>query len=445
MPVTTRSASGATTRAAAKKAEITDTSAPSRPVQQAAASTKRKADTAPKASRKKTKPAATADTTGELEHNETATVPKTIRPVLSKNNGDAPALVPAVLTFSFEDAKQHLIATDPRFEDVFRRLRCKPFEHLERIDPFRTLVNSIMGQQISWLAARSITHKFVRLFDPSLPETPTDHSDSASFFPTASQVAGMDITTLRSAGLSGRKAEYVLDLAARFADGRLSTEKLLAAEDEELYEMLTAVYGIGRWPVDMFAIFSLRRPDILPVGDLGVQRGVVRWFLSLHAPTTHPLIISPAKLPKNPEEEAGNKSKSDDVLPTIAEDRAAGSQNQPRALTPDLSSVPPAPSALAETPFQKTSNSDEGNEMVLPTPFTPSINTTLNMIATSSNFTPPPLPEGMTPGVLKNRLQGKKAKGVLLTPKEMEELTASWRPYRSLGVFYMWALAEPPK
>lgn len=185
-------------------------------------------------------------------------------------------------------------------------------------------------------------------------------------------------------------------------------------------------------PVDMFAIFSLRRPDILPVGeyhgklvvicwdrltcyirpvgDLGVQRGVVRWFLSLHAPTTHPLIISPAKLPKNPEEEAGNKSKSDDVLPTIAEDRAAGSQNQPRALTPDLSSVPPAPSALAETPFQKTSNSDEGNEMVLPTPFTPSINTTLNMIATSSNFTPPPLPEGMTPGVLKNRLQGKKAK-----------------------------------
>lgn len=264
----------------------------------------------------------------------------------------------------------------------------------------------------------------------------------------------MDITTLRSAGLSGRKAEYVLDLASRFADGRLSTEKLLAADDGDLYEMLTAVRGIGRWTVDMFAMFSLRRPDILPVGDLGVQRGVLRWFLSLHAPTAYPLTISPEKLPKHPEEETEiKKSQVDgDVFPVPGKD-TVGSQGQTRALTPDLSSILPVPSALPETPVERATtkgksqarpdNEDSGNP--LPTPFTPSINNVLNMAATAADFAPPPLPEGLTAGVLRSRLQGKKMKGVLLTPKEMEELTDGWRPYRSLGVYYMWALAEPPK
>lgn len=153
----TRSASGATARAAARKTATTDTSEPSRPAQ-ASASTKRKANTVPKTSRKKIK--ATVPN-GAAEPERTEAVSNPTLPVLEKNNGDVPALVPAVLTFSFEDAKQHLITTDPRFEDVFGRLKCKPFEHLERVDPFRcvpfysfgdsdlhsyprTLVNSIM-------------------------------------------------------------------------------------------------------------------------------------------------------------------------------------------------------------------------------------------------------------------------------------------------------------
>ena len=147
-------------------------------------------------------------------------------------------------------------------------------------------------------------------------------------------------------------------------------------------------------------------------GDLGVQRGVLRWFLSLHAPTAYPLAISPAKLPKTPEEEPVKKDKNGDILPTVSED-ATGSQSRPRALTPDLSSVPPAPSGLAKTPAQGKSDDDESNGMALPTPFTPSINKTLNLVATSSDFTPPPLPEGLTPGLLKSRLQGKKAKWVV--------------------------------
>ncbi|KAH9935612.1 DNA glycosylase [Fomitopsis serialis] len=459
MPAVTRSASGATTRTAAKTRKAATTSSSDSAKAVKVKSTKRKvAPSTEKTSRKKTKSKEASEDEPSPPKQPKAVV-KLVALPLSNAAEDAPTLVPAVLTFSFEEAKQHLIGVDGRFEDVFKRLKCRPFEHLESVDPFRTLVNSIMqvavvGQQISWKAARSITHKFIRLFDPSIPEDPTDHSGPTSFFPCARQVADMDITTLRSAGLSGRKAEYVLDLASRFADGRLSTEKLLAADDEDLYEMLTAVRGIGRWTVDMFAMFSLRRPDILPVGDLGVQRGVLRWFLSLHAPTAYPLTISPEKLPKNPEEEAKTKKSQvdGDVLPVPRED-AAGSQSQTRALTPDLSSMLPAPSALPETPVEKGATkgksqarpNDEDSGNPLPTPFTPSINNILNKAATAADFAPPPLPEGLTAGVLRSRLQGKKMKGVLLTPKEMEELTDGWRPYRSLGVFYMWALAESPK
>ena len=138
------------------------------------------------------------------------------------------------------------------------------------------------GQQISWKAARSINHKFKRLYDPSLPEDVNDYewvfivsflrylsntiyrdkSPSASY-PTAAQVAATDPVVLRTAGLSARKGEYrtstgniytsacsslqVQDLASRFADGRLSTEKLLNATDEELSDLLIAVKGIGKW------------------------------------------------------------------------------------------------------------------------------------------------------------------------------------------------------
>ncbi|KZT26847.1 DNA glycosylase [Neolentinus lepideus HHB14362 ss-1] len=361
---------------------------------------------------------------------------KPVQPIAATaQDGATQAFVPAVLTFSFEDAKEHLIGVDPRFESIFDKLKCKPFEHLERVDPFRTLTTSILGQQISWLAARSITWRFIRLFDPSMPEKTTDYSSMTardSFFPSAAQVAQADVATLRTAGLSQRKAEYVQDLASRFADGRLSTQKLLEADDEELYELLTAVRGIGRWTVDMFAIFSLRRPDILPVGDLGVQRGVARWFLSLHSPS-HKIDISPQKLPKAPNED-DEEGLSGALAPT-----------KPPF---DASSLPPAP-ALPETPkkskqTKKVDNEEDDEDLgPLPPPFTPSINRTLNAPVSDDVRELEPFPESLSVAILKSRLDGKKKiKGALLTPQEMEELTNSWRPYRSLGVYYMWSLAS---
>jgi DNA-3-methyladenine glycosylase II len=106
----------------------------------------------------------------------------------------------------------------------------------------------------------------VALFNPDSP-TPEDEQ----IFPTPSQVATTDITTLRTAGLSQRKAEYIKGLAEKFASGELSTEMLLRAEYDELLEKLIAVRGLGQWSVEMFACFGLKRMDVFSTGDLGVQ------------------------------------------------------------------------------------------------------------------------------------------------------------------------------
>jgi len=184
----------------------------------------------------------------------------------------------------------------------------------------------------------------------------------------------------------------------------------------------------------MFAIFTLRRPDILPVGDLGVQRGVLRWFLSLHAPSNG-FGISPDR-PTRPASTAAkedDKLVDDDVLPVFG---------QPKEIDGSLPPLTPGP--LDDVPTELNNmGTPGGNEFPsLPPPFTPSINKTLNK-GKKANEIVPPLPEGLTVSALKTRLDGKKKiKGALLTPKEMEDLTESWRPYRSIAVYYMWALVD---
>ncbi|KAF8345818.1 DNA glycosylase [Amanita rubescens] len=308
--------------------------------------------------------------------------------------------LPAALKFSFEEGKKHLITVDGRFENLFKRIPCKPFEQLETVHPFRALTTSILGQQISWMAARSINHRFRRLFDPSLPEQPTDDARSPlSFFPGPEQVACASIEALRTAGLSARKAEYVKDLASRFVDGRLSVLKLADASDEDLARMLLEVRGIGKWTVDMFSIFSMRRPDILPVGDLGVQRGLLRWCLLQHS-SDHSLGILPEK---------------NDVSSNHTGEDAENSNVEPILVSRNAN--PEAPSGI-------------------PPPLTPSTKCSLKQ-----TDQPQLLPSGLSVSILKSRLKGKKVKGAFLTPQEMEELTKDWKPYRSL-VYYMWTLSE---
>ncbi|KAG2132442.1 DNA glycosylase [Suillus bovinus] len=403
-------------------------------------SSKRKAAEEPAAAKKtpRAKKTKSSDESAATPLPSGAFIPPPPSPL--QNESEETISIPAVLTFSFEEAKAHLIRADHRFEDIFAKLKCKPFELLEQVHPFRALAESILAQQISWLAARSIIHRFTRLYDPSLPEKVADYSASkcpTSFFPTPYQVANTDILTLKSAGLSTRKAEYVKDLAARFADERLSTIKLLAADDESLAEMLIEVRGIGRWTVDMFAIFSLRRPNILPVGDLGIQRGMLRWFLSRHS-SKHTFTISPHKLSGGEPDNDKTKVESTGAMgpppTTPAPKTTPGSQ-----LTGDVEADNGVLSTSSELQTQVSAsiNSIPG----LPEPFTPSIDKTLEADA----MNPEPLPEGLSVANLKSRLEGKKIKGVFLTPAEMEGLTASWAPYRSLGVYYMWALSEEKK
>ncbi|KZV73321.1 DNA glycosylase [Peniophora sp. CONT] len=369
--------------------------------------------------------------------------------------GDAPELelLPAKLTFSFEEAKTHLIESDSRFAEVFTRQMCKPFEKLDRVEPFKTLTSSILGQQISWIAARSVRHKFIRLYYPELPEKPDEEywaaAPDADKFPTPHQVALTPIAVLRTAGLSARKAEYVTDLASRFDDGRLSGHKLFEAEDEDLYEMLTAVRGIGRWTVDMFAIFSLRRPNIMPSGDLGVQRGVLRWFLSLHNPS-YRIEVSPQKSLEEADSKESTQPVDDDALPAFG---PPGSTEGPATPPPRTATLPEASQDGATQPDETSS---QMRPPVAPTPsalglpslptFTPSINNALERRGADANDLPAPLPAGLTATEMKARLTGKKkVKGALLTPAEMEALTESWKPYRSLAVYFMWGLAENAK
>lgn len=90
-------------------------------------------------------------------------------------------------------------------------------------------------------------------------------------------VSTATVAHLRTAGLSARKAEYCIGIAQKFVSGELSAAKLAAASDDELLDMLIAVRGLGRWSVEMFSVFTLKRMDVFSTGDLGVQRGMAAW------------------------------------------------------------------------------------------------------------------------------------------------------------------------
>jgi DNA-3-methyladenine glycosylase II len=160
-----------------------------------------------------------------------------------------------------------LISIDEKMRPLVERNHCKMFSPeglAEKIDPFESLASGIISQQVSGAAAKSIKAKFVALFD---------HQEGTRF-PHPSEVAPLSIEKLRTAGLSQRKAEYIKGLAEKFTGGELSAKLLHEAPYEELVEKLIAVRGLGRWSVEMFACFGLKRMDVFSVGDLGVQRGM---------------------------------------------------------------------------------------------------------------------------------------------------------------------------
>lgn len=137
-----------------------------------------------------------------------------------------------------------------------------------RGDAFVTLARSIIGQQISVQAAESVWQKLLESVGSLGPAT----------------IVRMDPARLRACGLSSKKSTYLLDLAEHFLDGSLDIENWGDRDDEQLIEELTKVKGIGRWTAEMFLIFFMMRPDILPIDDIGLQRA-----MSLHYNDGKPL------------------------------------------------------------------------------------------------------------------------------------------------------------
>ena len=131
-----------------------------------------------------------------------------------------------------------------------------------RGDAFTTLARSIVGQQISVKAAQSVWDRFVALVK----------EQSTRLAPAS--VLALDTPTMRSAGLSARKVEYLSDLAQHFESGTVHVREWQQMDDEAIIEELVAIRGIGRWTAEMFLIFHLMRPNVLPLDDLGLLKGI---------------------------------------------------------------------------------------------------------------------------------------------------------------------------
>ena len=127
-------------------------------------------------------------------------------------------------------------------------------------DSYGVLVRAIVGQQLSAKAAATIFERVRALYDGEVP--------------TPEQILETDEESLRAAGLSGRKVEYLRDLASHVVNGELEVERLGDLTDEKVIEEITAVRGLGVWTAHMFLIFHLEREDVLPVGDLGIRNAI---------------------------------------------------------------------------------------------------------------------------------------------------------------------------
>lgn len=220
--------------------------------------------------RKKPRSAAVTRIADPKLTNATLLSPETSRLVASRNveSVSRPQTETMTTTQSLlKDACDHLIEVDERMRPLIEQHHCRVFSPeglAEKIDPFENLSSGIMSQQVSGAAAKSIKGKFLDLFE----EKPNGR------FPHPSQVASRSIEELRTAGLSQRKAEYIKGLAEKFTSGELSAQMLHDASDEVVMEKLIAVRGLGKWSVEMFACFGLKRMDVFSLGDLGVQRGM---------------------------------------------------------------------------------------------------------------------------------------------------------------------------
>src|SRR5712671_2430413 len=171
------------------------------------------------------------------------------------------ALSPA----GYDKARRHLMRHDPILGGAIKSIGACGMADRQRKDHLSALVGSIVSQQLSTKAAATIFGRFLALF-------PDDH------IPDAAAIAAHSDVVLRGVGLSGQKVGYLRDLSARIVDGRLNLDELEGLPDEAVIERLVSVKGFGRWTAEMFLMFRLHRPDVLPAADLGIVVAIQRLY-----------------------------------------------------------------------------------------------------------------------------------------------------------------------
>lgn len=169
----------------------------------------------------------------------------------------------AVTAIDWSPALQHLRRADEKLAALIERHGSPTLA--PTTDAVRALARAIVSQQLSGKAADTIWGRFLALYP-------------GGRFPRAAALLATPDATLRGAGLSGAKAAAIKDLARHVVERKLVPARLPALTDEEVAAMLLPVRGIGPWSVHMFLMFALARPDVLPVGDLGIRKGMQRHF-----------------------------------------------------------------------------------------------------------------------------------------------------------------------
>jgi DNA-3-methyladenine glycosylase II len=162
--------------------------------------------------------------------------------------------------FAVEEALAHLRATDAVLAKIIEL--APPYAIVRRPDPYASLLRTILFQQLAGAAAAAIQRRWLALY-----------GDEGQV-PTPEQLLATPDEAFRSAGVSRQKAAYMRDLARHVLEGGLDFAELPRLSDAEVIKRIVAVKGLGEWSAHMFLIFHLGRPDVMPIGDLGVRNGM---------------------------------------------------------------------------------------------------------------------------------------------------------------------------
>ncbi len=171
---------------------------------------------------------------------------------------------------SIKKAVKYLMKSDPELIPLLDAFKIQDLQ--PETDYFKSLTRSIVYQQLSGKAAKTILDRFILLYKDKSYPTPVD-------------VINIDHEKLRSVGLSNSKAQYIKNIAHAFLDNPDTYDSLEKMDDQDIIDTLITIKGVGPWTAQMFLMFTLNRPDVFPVTDLGVQKGFKHYYKLSEMPT----------------------------------------------------------------------------------------------------------------------------------------------------------------